>query len=119
MKDEEISAEARKYGRAIADLIELNDPCRYRIQAAEEDGFRQGVKWAQQALWVKCSERLPSSDEEVLVFYKHRCTHDGQIYDMVEQGRYSDVLDHWIQLQGENVTHWMPLPTAPKEEPKE
>jgi uncharacterized protein DUF551 len=61
--------------------------------------------------WVKCSDRLPEKDTPVL------CFHDG----------YIDVMEYWYDEDGKpsfyyppappcnSVTHWMPIPNAPKD----
>lgn len=58
--------------------------------------------------WIRCSERLPENDDEVIVAYK--CKYDPRIRvstDCYNQraGRWD--LDH-------QYTHWMPLPDAPE-----
>lgn len=63
--------------------------------------------------WIPCSDRLPAKDSSVLV-YDERWTH-GAMYTV-------QMSDHLIAcLAGDEfseawrgVTHWMPLPTAPK-----
>lgn len=103
----ELKAKAEECGTKAYQLA--NNPY---VAVLTHDAFLAGAEYATPK-WIKCSERLPPNDEEVLVFYKHLCSSDGQIYDIVEQGRYNE---HWVQLQGENVTHWAELPSPPAEE---
>lgn len=64
--------------------------------------------------WISVKDRLPSIDENVLVY--DNCFKDVSI------GYISDFLNYrktWITDCGESVsdtvTHWMPLPEPPKE----
>jgi len=70
--------------------------------------FKEGIKWMQDQMqpeWISVKERLPEIGVMVLV---HRL-----------EGYYS--VDQYRQLHGEirsfmyNVTHWMPLPSPPKQ----
>ena len=58
--------------------------------------------------WIPVTERLPDPFERVIV-----CRDEGK----VEQG-YKDVSDWWkvYGTRTKQVTHWMPLPTAPNKE---
>jgi hypothetical protein len=68
--------------------------------------------------WIKCSERLPKSDEIVLVFTRDRETYVA-IWNKI--WRDSDRHDWNIRCDcvdaegnsGFEVTHWMPLPDPP------
>lgn len=59
--------------------------------------------------WVRCSERLPEEGRTVLV--------DGGIARRIGSGWVTGMEEpmftRWIQW---DVTHWMPLPAAPKED---
>jgi hypothetical protein len=69
--------------------------------------FSEGAKW------VTVEERVPADDETVLV-----CLHTGQIVT----GWWAPGINEWRNCSngarfvdmGTNVTHWMPLPEAPK-----
>lgn len=64
--------------------------------------------------WIKIEDRLPENDEEVLIAYWHIPDHERYEPDwIIETGRHLD--GQWVQLQGENITHWMPLPNPPEE----
>ena len=53
--------------------------------------------------WVKCSERMPDIDVEVLVYF------DGYIY--IDSLYYDKNLkEYWWQGNDRLPTHWMPLP---------
>ncbi|EMH9209864.1 DUF551 domain-containing protein [Klebsiella michiganensis] len=55
--------------------------------------------------WIPISERMPENDVSVLTF-------DG-MYKRVHHAMYG----HWQCWEPEKITHWMPLPAAPQEEP--
>ena len=57
--------------------------------------------------WVKCSERMPDIDVEVLVYF------DGYIY--IDSLYYDKNLkEYWWQGNCRLPTHWMPLPEMPE-----
>ena len=62
--------------------------------------------------WRKCSDKLPEDGDEVLAT-------DGDGIWLCYKTTMSDG-SPWFQPDGlphiEGVTHWMPLPSAPKEE---
>lgn len=72
--------------------------------------------------WIKCGERMPKGYDPVLVVYGE-CDGNKMVYTFIfddEDDRYL----HWImfgyvnretkQINLIDITHWMPLPTAPK-----
>lgn len=75
--------------------------------------------------WIKCSERLPEHDDNVLVYnYRDGITlgsYDQECYrSYIEKDGSIQVINtgwevdyHWAPQ--ENTTHWMPLPDCPKE----
>ena len=77
------------------------------------DELEEAIKVAKKALdateWISVNDRLPELGEDVLV-----CNHWGEVStDMVwinPAGKMEFYFD------GTNVTHWMPLPPAPKED---
>ena len=71
-----------------------------------QKGFCDGYDFAQ--TWISVNERLPETCENVLVF-----THG-----LSDIGYYSPTGRFWICYVDEDarVTHWMPLPKAPKED---
>ena len=60
--------------------------------------------------WISVEERLPEVGEKVLVYSKSE--------DFYGIGQYSKYLKKFcvMRIDGENVTHWMPLPQPPKGE---
>ncbi|ANZ87774.1 DUF551 domain-containing protein [Citrobacter freundii] len=72
--------------------------------------------------WIKCSERMPDSDEFVQIWPLPDFgveLHVGQ-YDKFNKkgaGWYAQVYEHnyGIEWHPINVTHWMPLPHPPTE----
>ena len=81
----------------------------YDLKMAFEDGYRVGVE-ATQPRWISVEERLPYDCIDVLVFTRSGYTSSISIANTLK-GR-------WFSrgIPFENVTHWMPLPEAPKEE---
>jgi Protein of unknown function (DUF551) len=74
--------------------------------------------------WISVEDRLPDSDEQVLVYY-HRQSNDFRFYGLDLTSSYGDLEnDCWFHCQrGDKVTHWAkltpPAPPKTKEEPKE
>lgn len=71
-----------------------------------QKGFSDGYDFAQQ--WISVNERLPETCADVLVFA------NGQID--VGYRSPSGLFWHVYGNDGARVTHWMPLPKAPKED---
>ncbi|HGA6552044.1 TPA: DUF551 domain-containing protein [Salmonella enterica subsp. enterica serovar Thompson] len=66
--------------------------------------------------WISCSERMPEDEQEVIVHNKlgyryvsYFDEHSGLFFDM-RGGNQMNCIEHIL------VTHWMPLPAAPKPE---
>ena len=78
------------------------------------------VEAAEKRRWISVNERLPKTDDLVLV-----AIHDDSgdtLFDVTNVGFYLDVfpLGIWV-VENERcsyVTHWMPLPEPPREEEK-
>jgi hypothetical protein len=88
-----------KYRRAVYDKSEAD-----KVIAELEEERR----------WRKCSEEKPGNGQEVLVWLTA-----GGPYGFVLTSRYID--SQWYygeDPQGCKPSHWMPLPSAPKEENK-
>lgn len=74
-----------------------------KAMAALADSYKAEIP-----CWIPITDRLPESGQRVIV-----CRKDGR----VEQGVYLGV-NGWWKVYGTNtksITHWMPLPAAPKE----
>jgi|GEM_PF-3400668 len=96
--EDQINEAAKK----IAKEISPTDMYSFKVD------FRHGARWMQDQMqpeWISVKDRLPEIGVMVLV---HRL-----------EGYYS--VDQYRQLHGEirsfmyNVTHWMPLPSPPKQ----
>lgn len=67
--------------------------------------------------WVKCSDRLPEETGTYLVFHEFGAI-DTQMFSKVRKQwnafdwDYPNAEENYMQ----GITHWMPLPEAPKEE---
>lgn len=73
--------------------------------------------------WIPCSERLPESDEPVLIWPRPDFGVEylvGQYgrFDKQGIGWFAQVYQHeWgIEFNPINVTHWMPISSAPEQE---
>ena len=78
------------------------------LKMAFDDGYQAGFE-AAQPKWISVKERLPEPEKDVLVLWLGR---------HVRVGWYSEECNDWKVDAGftNDVTHWMPLPEAPKEE---
>lgn len=66
--------------------------------------------YRKQSEWISVEERLPSESGKYLV-----CTNKGNVYQ-TKFYSYPEINGgHWGQKdKGKSITHWMPLPEAPK-----
>lgn len=61
--------------------------------------------------WISVDERLPNTNENVLVYVKgFPCF----VYTYMGGNEWEDDYGYWHRTEDANVTHWMPLPEAPK-----
>ena len=96
------------YNQCLNDVIAMNEEY---ANSTGSDG------------WIPVSERLPDSDDEVLVYpfpdnsygirlgtyHPYECKLKGKW--TYEEERHS----YYEQVEINNVTHWMPLPAAPEQ----
>jgi hypothetical protein len=80
---------------------------------ATEEAFKHGYEKGYEAgkpKWIPVTERLPEAGKCVLIYSEK---------GKVAEGQYT-VTQDWAQFRWSatkvKVTHWMPLPEAPKEE---
>lgn len=100
----EITKEAKKFAKEIDD---------WEIAEDVQDAFEQGAQWADaHPHWISVEDELPpkqpnrEQSKNVLVL-----TNSGRT--KIEYYDYgNDVIKEWWEY---NITHWMPLPQAPKE----
>ena len=68
---------------------------------------------AQQPRWISVGERLPEDGQKIIAAFR------GSSGWVVDQARYAygefDFAS-WVNVFGDNVTHWMPMPPKPEEE---
>lgn len=96
------------------DIGQLGSSNYEALMLAALDAFRAAMPHGTggNSQWVACSERMPEQFVEVLV-----CTGDGGRYvAALNQSMTWDDGDFFDDIQ--YVTHWMPLPAAPKQEGK-
>lgn len=67
--------------------------------------------------WISVEERLPEKNISVLAFY-HRVYKSGESFDMALVARLNEegffVPFNCSPVRDKSITHWMPLPEAPK-----
>ena len=108
---EEMAYEMTQYKFKVCERIERND-CLLRFHAhafvdcncckLAEHLYEKGYR--KQSEWISVEERLPHwSDGKVLVFTQYGFS----ICERTVNGRWKGQHANWI-------THWMPLPEAPK-----
>ena len=87
----------------------LNNLCLARNSA----DILYNAGYRKQSEWISVEERLPDDNGHCLVFLP-----SGHLYDGIHVARYSHKTNMWIDLDTtylyNYVTHWMPLPEAPK-----
>jgi hypothetical protein len=106
---------AAKLLAAIASMVGRSAPSSERLDLITE--ALQQVAEESAPKWISVSERLPETNGDYLAVYQGEGFPSGKPYKRVAillftQGRY------WSCSSLERVTHWMPLPPAPKEEAK-
>ena len=62
--------------------------------------------------WISVNDRLPEENTRVLVWLGVK------LYDYTQIDTDRMINEKWVRW-GKDVTHWMPLPKAPKEEAEE
>ncbi len=69
--------------------------------------------------WISVKDRLPESNELVLVIASGKPKDNITLYGACELAEYYDsygwILEMWPEWMGAVVTHWMPLPEPPGE----
>ena len=100
----------RTLGRAFADAEDVLDEAATALEQlqAENDRLKKEV---QQMRWIPVEERLPKPQENPVI----ACDYTG-----VCLAWYSPTMgwQYRTGLSGVDITHWMPLPSPPKEEKK-
>lgn len=82
--------------------------CPTCLKRAEDERKNIKVTYTQTDQWIQCKDRLPEDKQRVIYYF-----------DMVgiHMGRYDASSNTFHGPSGflqEDVTHWMPAPTAPK-----
>ena len=101
-------AELTRLKARIAELERMDTE--HTLQIAKMNGYISYLE--EERRWRKCSEELPEDGTEVLAT-------DGEEIWLCHKDTVCDG-SPWFQPDGlphiEGVTHWKPLPSAPKEE---
>lgn len=106
---------AEEWAKSYAYMMPNTNLCKERVLAAQEEGFLAGAAWAE-SKWISVKERLPEECCDVLaaIWDPHDRVH---WYDILGWG--GPDVNKWIDYEmatHDHITHWMPLPAAPKEE---
>ena len=101
--------------RMLVTCLELNMPPDVQHMAMKDAlAYIQQLE-AQVPRWIPVEERLPATDDDVLIVTNNEF---GTGYE-VGQGYYDICDEEWFghaYVGTIDVTHWMPLPKAPKED---
>jgi predicted RNase H-like nuclease (RuvC/YqgF family) len=89
----------------------INDLCRLDAKLSAVVAEESAPKW------ISVSERLPETNGDYLAVYQSEGFPSGKPYKRVAILLFTQGL-YWSCSSLERVTHWMPLPPAPKEEAK-
>ena len=69
--------------------------------------------------WIKVQDRLPEEKQDVIYYFKETGVHCGRFKKEPDPAGQDFTYDCFYGLDGflcDDVTHWMPLPDAPKED---
>jgi hypothetical protein len=100
--------------------IKTLPPASARCNQCACEGYRAGYQAAQQ--WISVKDRLPEEKQDVLVWYHG--SYDVAYLQKVKPVKLQPPQFNNIEMfewcfydfEDVDVTHWMPLPAAPKEE---
>jgi hypothetical protein len=101
-----LTGREREARLAAVDKVALDD--------SGVSAFEKGVKWAEEhPHWISVKDEKPPYNERVLLYGKD-CTYAtiGELCNEYGHDKYYD--DEGSPWRYENITHWMPLPKAPK-----
>lgn len=104
----------------IERAIEILDPeHRENYDGMDEvnEACRMGMEALERTRWIPCSDRLPEMDDNYICVYHF---HDGNKNYASTLFFYATDQNPHFQCDGYRgleVTHWMPLPEPPEEEP--
>lgn len=97
-------SELKAFNCVESDVQEFCEP---RLVYLKDDADKVIAELEEERRWRKCSEEKPEHDAWCLVFHEGEIDVDHYTDDCNSQDRFV--------MYGFYVTHWMPLPSAPKE----
>lgn len=112
----EYCSEKAKRKTNCSECIYFNDPRGWCSTVITKDAldYIQQLE-AQQPRWISVGERLPENGQKIIAAFS------GSSGWVVDQARYAygefDFAS-WVNVLGDNITHWMPMPHSPEEERK-
>lgn len=117
----EYCSEKAKRKTNCSECIYFNDPRGWCSTAITKDALAYIQQLEQRLVeanktsmrWISVGERLPENGQKIIAAFR------GSSGWVVDQARYAygefDFAS-WVNVLGDNVTHWMPMPPKPKEE---
>ena len=104
---------------AICDECRAHTPnCEYIIcdSAIESAEAVFAADYRKQSGWISVDERLPDKMQEVLAYRGEFRGGMMNVYTHLGNGNWEDDYGYRGNTEHEGITHWMPLPEAPKGE---
>ena len=93
-------------------------PLHFEICSDHEKKFMNDLNRKPRSDWISIEEKLPPLDGQYLVFISY--IRDGNIYKRIKVARFNKSTNHKIShfygnqtFKTKDITHWMPLPSAP------
>ena len=104
----------RAVNHLISNGVTIQDDHHWATEQAYKNGYADG-----QPKWISVKERLPDKDGTYLVRWENKSVSDAEYESLY--GSFGHWLDFWLDKEAEwveydGITHWMPLPEAPKGE---
>ena len=109
-----------KQNDIITDLLIDFDEMGFAPTTAVPDPDAYAIEWKNKLTnalqgyheqeWISVEDKLPEQSGKYLV-----CTKNGNVYQTKFYSYPENIGGHWGQKdKGRSITHWMPLPDAPK-----
>lgn len=94
----------------IAECV-LGGTIDYRLEVAE---LIYNKDFRKQSEWVRVEDKLPKTNTDVIIYHEGYIEHQLDIYTYLGSNKWEDCYGYWHKTEDVCITHWMPLPEAPK-----